>query len=120
VLRITLFLFSLVVGSSDGYAATVTANYMLPGCKIVLAEEDGTSASRNPFHQGLCLGVVDALSWVSQGLSGPVRSCVPSEVDSVQLVRIVVKYVDTHPQEMQGPFAGLALLAFNEAFPWRE
>lgn len=66
-----------------------------------------------PFNQGYCLGAVDAAA----SLHNRLRFCIPGPVSKFQLIRIVVGYIERHPETQHLELAVLASYAFAEAFP---
>ncbi|RWO19069.1 Rap1a/Tai family immunity protein [Mesorhizobium sp.] len=79
----------------------------------------------NTFTSGLCMGSMEMLQALSQlrfqGESRPALAlCVPTEVRTTQYARIVVKYLDAHPEELHQDGSYLAYMALNSAFPCKE
>lgn len=64
-----------------------------------------------------CSGLVHGLAGVSKLLSPEYRSCVPSSVIAAQLARVVVKFIDQHPEGANLDFRVLALAAFHHEWP---
>jgi len=46
-----------------------------------------------------------------------IRSCIPPRATDGQLARVVVKYLEKHPAQLDGEQTLLTLLAFQDAFP---
>lgn len=65
------------------------------------------------FSQGYCLGAIDAAAL----LHDRYRFCIPGSRPKLQLVRIVVDYVERHPKSQHLQLAVLASLALTDAFP---
>jgi len=70
---------------------------------------DGTSG----FQQGYCLGAVNAAALLHD------RSafCIPGPRPKLQLVRIVINYIERHPETQDRELGVLASYALSEAFP---
>jgi hypothetical protein len=46
--------------------------------------------------------------------------CIPQEVTNGQAVRVVVAYIDKHPEHLHESFNLLAILALGEAWPCKK
>jgi len=104
VVAISLGLVNSVTGASAGR----TANEMTPGCRDHL-----TRSQENPYLQGLCAGFITGLNYADN------HGCVPNGVTQGQLMRVVVKYIDSRPERMHEDFGMLALEALRSSFPCR-
>jgi Rap1a immunity proteins len=82
-----------------------SANYILPGCKGTL----GTQM----WEQERCAGFIEGLRY---GVGGR-DFCPPNGVTTVQLVAVVIKYIEARPQRMQENFGRLAVAAMQAAWP---
>jgi Rap1a immunity proteins len=83
-----------------------SANELAEVCKKV-ANKVPSDAS--DFQRGVCAGQVTALAWVAPDLTGRLRSCSPLEATRLQVIKVVVAYLDRHPDQLHEPFAGLVL-----------
>ena len=86
----------------------MTARYLLEECKNETA---------------FCYGYVEAV-WDSTVVEPTLNSmvgtkivCYPNDVTLAQMTKIVVKYLDAHPEQLQlNPYAQV-VAAMNDAFP---
>jgi Rap1a immunity proteins len=85
-----------------------SANYFLPGCRALIASDGDTNQRRAVY----CLAFVDGLAFPASS-----RFCVPANVTLGQVVRVVVKYVETLPERHHDQFGDLALEALERAWP---
>jgi hypothetical protein len=87
-----------------------TGNFFLPWCQKAIS---------NPvdFASGVCMGIVRATSIMGRTIEGPLHLCVPDEATNGQMLRIVVRYLDEHPEELHLPFQILAWRALSGAWP---
>jgi hypothetical protein len=111
---------------------TESANFMLPYCKLTPAQTGGAQAAGNKagspaFLAGRCAGLVqgiaDTLALVKEANSDKLTPlCVdrPKGANTDQAVKVVVKYGDTHPDQIHAPFTVVAALALTEAWPCRK
>ena len=82
---------------------------MLPPCKAAVAGKPDVWA-------GECGGVIDALIWIAPALEESNRFC-PPLMPSQQSQRVVVLYMERHPEQLHRDFKALALRALQEAWP---
>jgi hypothetical protein len=72
------------------------------------------------FREGLCAGEIYATMAIL-GLYGSrmpgLAACIPKGVSFSQGLRVVVVYMERHPELLHRPLAGLAIEALSEAFP---
>jgi len=89
-----------------------SASFMLPGCKAALTDQ-----ANGPFLAGMCLGYIKAIGMFTATPRGS-RLCtdIPG-VTYEQMVRVVVRYIEAHPQRMDEPFIWLATEALIDAWP---
>jgi hypothetical protein len=94
---------------------TSSGNFMLPHC-IQLME----NKNRSYFAQGFCAGTVSAIGWLGGELPPEKRFCHPDGVTRDQSARVVVKYLQSHPESLHLDFRDLAIAAFRRAWPCNE
>ncbi len=88
---------------------------MFFGCK---AFAEGQMADQQLYGLGnFCSGVVHGLAYLSNNLPPDSRSCIPATSTARQLARVVVKYIEAHPERMHEDFKQLAVEAFHYAWP---
>jgi hypothetical protein len=100
---------------------TESANYVLPGCKALLAMTEGREilSTSSALGAGYCMGVLKTLPeiyfWRDKcSIEFP-------EIFSVQqMTLIVVRYIEAHPERMHVPFSILAEDALRDAWPCRK
>jgi hypothetical protein len=103
-------LLVFLVTTSKGLAEVDlhSGNAFLDPCKSFITDEKG-----DPFLMGLCAATVGTVRWF-----GPeVGVCVPKDVTNGQSLRVVVAYLEKHPELTHKDFAGLAWIALSEAWP---
>lgn len=87
-----------------------SGNSIEPGCKAF------TENSRdNAFGQGVCAGILMTL--ISDGPNRTIRFCPPSSVTVGQAVRIMVKYFEDNPENLNMDFASMAVIRFRQLWP---
>ena len=82
----------------------------LDTCKKGLDAKDASKDVNFTYCEGFIAGVSDARSLIR---GGPVQLCVPANVSGEQMIKIVTKYGDEHPEDLHLPsasFVGRALL----------
>jgi hypothetical protein len=96
--------------------ADLSANYLMPGCRHIVAVGPGRIAmnARNAqtvYTGGWCAGFVTGIALVNPG------SCPPAGSTIDQTLRVVVKYVDERPQRMHEDFSVLVQEALATTWP---
>lgn len=87
-----------------------SANSVTPGCHSLIDGNNDTDRS----IQGFCLGIVATLEiWGGVGKF----ICAPKGVTRLQMIRVVVQYIDNRPARMHERFDLLALEAMKAAWP---
>jgi hypothetical protein len=106
------FVCEHALGAEDIYSA----NYYIEACRIV--GSDRQPRDSEVFGTALCIGALEAFSWVAEGLRAEnLRSCRPASATLSQMAKVVVAYLNENPARLHEPFAGLALEAFGRAWP---
>jgi hypothetical protein len=103
-------------GAAGAAEEKFTGNSWLPHCKNALVNNKGDDAPQ----QWECLGMVMALRYAMHFTTnnyGPYCSHVPSSVTNGQLIRVVVKYLEDHPKDLNNNFTHLMMKAIAEAWP---
>jgi hypothetical protein len=91
---------------------TVTANYMISGCRSTLANDN-----KNYVGQGYCLGAVAVIFHFAETHFG---ICAPDGVTIGQAVKVVVTHIDQRPNQLRERFEDLAVEALRRAWPCRK
>jgi hypothetical protein len=102
--------------TADVKAADInSANYLLPACRDFLRQ--GGKITPFILDQGICVGMIEGLAYVSHLLPLFLSSCPENAVTTGQKVRVVIAYIERHPQRMHEDFRRLAGEAMHEAWP---
>ena len=92
-------------------AHLTNGNDLSDQCGAALAGQFGARA-------GLCVGFINGYRQLATMLPEQKLLCLPSEnVPNGQLIKVVVKYLDQHPEKLHLPAAQLIYESTNEAFP---
>ena len=99
---------ALILSSGSAFAEedTTSANYLMPGCRNLLTENNSRT-----YLQGVCAGLISALFYMS------VDTCPPAGVTRAKINRVVVQHIASRPARMQEDFKDLALEAMKAAWP---
>ncbi len=105
-------LMTLAISAANAQQSLFSANSVLPGCKAVL--EEGRGLGRQ--DTGYCVGAINALAFLAP------TECVeiPDGVTFLQLLLVVVRFVEARPERMDEAFVGLAFEALLDAWPCRK
>lgn len=109
-------------GSLAQEAATDTAAYLLPGCKAAVAAMGKSLDRRSDDRRwrttaGRCVGIVEGLDYLVSRLPADTVSCRPSDVSKLEMVRVIVAYIEMQPQRGSEDFRKLSVEAFRHAWP---
>jgi len=129
----TLIFFLLILFSISPLANEQEASEFLEQCiSAIKAIDKKTSITHDWFDTAYCLGYVDGSRDIFDYSVESVHRiktlgsieyakyffpCVPAQVGRKQLVRILVKYLESNPEELHEPLSVLTRKAFGEAFP---
>lgn len=114
------FLLSTPSVQTAEATARLTTGDFLAECKQSLATKEGIATSTNYLAQGRCLGYMDASRDFIQlwrQADPKIKTCIPNEVETWQLVRVYVKWGDAHPERHhEDSFLGV-VTSLASAFP---
>ena len=110
-MRILAVLFVTLTINANGAGAqtSLSGNDVVPECRVGGKE----------FVAGICFGVLSALALVGGDLREEFRVCVPADVTSNQLARVLIEFTRERPQQMHLDFRFIALAALRGAWPCR-
>jgi hypothetical protein len=91
-----------------------SANGIMPGCRSFLTKDASNLSYKTGFLEGRCTGIITGVLFAGM-LSGAI--CVPSKATIHQLVAVVIRHTDQHPQDMHYRFVWFAYRALKEAWP---
>jgi len=89
-------------------------NWLLVSCQATLKQSDDPSSHPNlyeAYRDGFCRGIVEGVSNASP------KVCPPENSTYGQQVRVVVKYMQDHPEELHMRNTTLLEKALAKAFP---
>jgi len=93
-----------------------SANYWLPRCKVLVAGD--FKKMPDPPTPTMCLGMVIGIASVlGEDPRGYWCADIPAGVTPEQLVRVVVKAIESKPELMHRKFPYLAMMALRENWP---
>jgi len=107
-----IFICAMLVFSGYAFA---DGNSLLKNCKALDSQD-----TRNLMGIGLCAGYLQGVS----DLNGfyevsklPTFFCMPDKVSYGQKAKVVIKYLEDHPEKLHEIDGGLVLSSFVDAFP---
>lgn len=123
----------IVVAATGAMASSVFAaslsdgNSVLLNCKATLRVMDNNKvkAADDQLGIGQCLGLVEGvrntLMYLNGSIERKLQICWPQDgIQNGQAVRILVKYLDDHPADLNKDQTLLTMLAFAEAYPCKK
>src|SRR5215813_3358445 len=99
-------LMALTITTASAQQSLFSADSVLPGCKAVF--EEGRGLGRQ--DTGYCVGAINALVFLAP------TECVeiPDGVSFLQILLVVVGFIEARPQRLDDAFVGLAFEALLE------
>jgi len=109
MVRTLLVALALLGATSSAMAAATSATSSGVGCR---AANERSAIDR--VDAGFCSGIVEGTMWSLQIAK---LVCLPNGVTLGQGLKVLVKYMDDHPEELYEKTAELAARAFVKAWP---
>lgn len=131
VVTLTLFVPNNSLGFQEIKDGMITIHGLRgPGAESLVHECKGVEnvdldkmavPAKDAMGVGLCLGYIAGISDVDRvdAVAKQNRMCVPDNASGAQLAKVIVKYGDDHPEELNEPGAIFVTLAMKKAFPCR-
>jgi hypothetical protein len=108
-LAILTGMYLLAITPADAGAAWKTPGTEMWGaCARALLPMTTTDMA---YNAGLCGGVVNAVAFTKDDI------CLPEQVTRYQATRVVVRYFETHPEQLHLDGVALVATALREAWP---
>jgi hypothetical protein len=118
---------ALMITMAHAAENTHSANYILQYCK--LTSDEVVDSPSQSYLLGQCAGLVEGVSHMA-GLLRAMQTvgdiphldpllcaAVPEQVTVQEILKVVVRYGETHPREGPLPFTVLVLDALHDAWP---
>lgn len=86
------------------------------GCRMVVIGQDPAD-HYEAAKVGQCMGAIRAVIFLNDFIDPKIRYCPPAGATTGQHIRVVLKYMGAHPEQMQKDIVHISMLAFNEAWP---
>jgi hypothetical protein len=117
ILLVTAMCLCSVASAQDA-----DGNLLLKHCNVAIRFVDAPTsvtsqeAESGMYCMGLVRGIVDTVMLFKNRVS-PGRPCLTTEIKTSQAVRIVVKYLNDHPEQLHHDDSLLVVVALKTAFP---
>ncbi len=120
-MKIALAVLLFSVFCVNCHAQTTTGEEIQSKCKGLLNRVE-TAA----FAGGFCAGFIDGVlnehsMWEANDISHKraheYKFCFPDNITNDQIMKVFVKYLDDHPEELHKPAAVLLVESMEKAFP---
>jgi len=129
-MRHIVILFVLLIATAsiaaDGSYTTDNSRKLLDECRkgAQFRDSPSTSSQENLMYFGKCTGYIRGvadgyyLAYMAAGnLPAERRLCVPTSVTNGQLMRVVVKYLEDNPSQLEVNASFSTVLALRKSFP---
>jgi hypothetical protein len=112
--RVLVFVLTVTMLSPLCFASGfLDGNDLLEDCSAV------NEQSAN-FSSGVCNGYIAGISEMADTILNPGFICPSDNITARQLVRIVIKYLNDHPEQLHERKPKVVLRALVEAFPCKK
>ena len=118
--RLRLFIISLLLISSPLSAATVDGTLVLQHCKNALQFTDKVLKNADPGDStgiGFCVGMLEGVTYTMTLLSDGAICPPGGGMQNMDVLKIVVKYLEDHPTDLHMDGAFLVNMALFDAYP---
>lgn len=111
----------MALAVSSGALANVdtTGGDAIDGCRFVSQLKLPNDVA-NSLRMGECSGLLSTLSLVGRDLQKPSRFCVPLNATTQQMAKVLVQYLDTHPERHHELVSLLAIELFRSTWPCKD
>jgi hypothetical protein len=100
----------LLVFPARAEEAASSANWVMPGCRAWVDERNNLEPVKAPWCAGTVSGVADSLIWFG-------FLCLPGEVTTGQIVRVVTQWIDQRPERQHEAFSNLTAQSLMSTWP---
>lgn len=107
-----------------------TTSFLTLFLPTVLFAENGIFITGNNWQQltedmksGYVMGVIDAYSIANHARSGDklfITNCIPPSTNSIQLTKVVDKYVTNNPEHLHINMDAIVAMVLSQAFPCKK
>ena len=112
-MRLPIFALICLIAVPSVASTTADGNSLLKECqKAVMLADDGDVTYGDVAEIASCTGFIHGLMAVPNTFF-----CIPVNVSTGQAMRVLVKYLQEHPENLHLAKGKLALDAFADAFP---
>lgn len=106
--------------SGGAVAADGDGNQLIKHCTLAVKAVDGAKVD-GYYDVGYCLGLTQGVRQTmkiqNEGLPAVHRTCFPEGITNGQGVRVVLKFLQDNPAELQEPAVSLVYRAYRLAYP---
>jgi hypothetical protein len=87
-----------------------TGKFLLPYCKQI-------ETNPRDVFTGICVGIADAIGNIGPYLQPNLRFCPPDSISGRQFVKVLIAYIEAHPEQQNQLLHTLAIKAFYSEWP---
>jgi hypothetical protein len=115
-----LLFITILLNSVSTYGAVNTGADLLQKCDSYISYMGNKKIPDNNFahEMGICAGFIDGVVYTHNVVrSGSPIWCLPNNVDSDQVIRVIVKHIRDNPDDLNKDLGTITLVAMLDAFP---
>lgn len=136
IIFISWILCLISSSSSAFYLTNLTGEKLLYYCTKVISHQEETYTTGNTYdiaqdyvEGGICIGYLAAIGDMESNYKTILSAtdytnkklthifCIPDTADSQQLAKVVIKYLNEHPEKLNQQASWLVIEAFSKYFP---
>lgn len=112
-LLIALVLVAPITTSTAVAGFGTTGNDLYESCKQFTAGDKPPKDTMEAVNIGGCVAYVSSVMYLRENLG----MCIPKGVTLLQGIKVILKFMDNHPEALNQPFPAIVYWGLNEAFP---
>lgn len=118
--RLLVLLIATISSSFTMAKDTGSGNHLLNACNTFMSDSKQGMLYSEGLDAGYCVGLVSGIAETIIGSDNPTACFPKSSVTREQAVRVVVKYLNNHPEQLHLSASSLVMVSFEEAFPCKQ
>lgn len=110
---IRIFIFILAALPFTAQSAQ-DGNELLNDCSAAISIAEKRNITENRIGAGYCLGLIQGVFAL---INDDKRVCAPKQLATIQIARVIVKYLKKNPKYLHYDYSLLAMIAIQETWP---
>jgi hypothetical protein len=116
-MRVYIIVAGLVLSITGSGSATVVDKGTDAQKSCQLLVQNSFRDQSEARSAGACEGMIETAAMFSSNLPANVRGCPPAQGSILQSAKVLLRYLDNHPDRVNEPGITIAIEAFRDAWP---